>query len=72
MSQFSSVRHILGSAAQPFALFRRFSQDERGATAIEYGMICVFLGLAIVTGMQTFGSVLMEALPKTVQFPKWE
>ncbi|WP_370644723.1 hypothetical protein [Methylorubrum sp. B1-46] len=35
-------------------------------------MICVFVGLAIVTGMQTFGSVLMEALPKTVQFPKWE
>ena len=72
MFLFSSVRHIVGSVAQPRALFQRFSRDESGATAIEYAMICVVLGLAIIAGMQTFGSVLMEALPKTVQFPKWE
>lgn len=34
----------------------RFLADERGATAIEYGLICSLIFLVIVTAMTTFGN----------------
>ena len=34
----------------------RFVRDERGATAIEYGMICALIFLAIITGLTAFGT----------------
>ncbi|WP_096485581.1 Flp family type IVb pilin [Methylorubrum populi] len=48
---------------------RRFSRHNDGATTIEYGLICVFIGLAVLAGMQVFGSTLMQAYPKIVSFP---
>jgi pilus assembly protein Flp/PilA len=33
-------------------LIRRFGRDESGATAIEYGLICSLIFLAIVSGVQ--------------------
>ena len=34
-------------------MFRRFIDDETGATAIEYGLIASFLGVAIVASLVT-------------------
>jgi pilus assembly protein Flp/PilA len=36
--------------------FRRFSQDERGATAIEYAMIAAGLSIAIVAAAMALGT----------------
>lgn len=34
---------------------RAFLVDERGATAIEYGLICAMIFLVVVTGVSTLG-----------------
>jgi pilus assembly protein Flp/PilA len=34
----------------------RFLADARGATAIEYGLICSLIFLVIITAVTTFGS----------------
>ena len=34
----------------------RFLRDERGATAIEYGLICALIFLAIISGVSVFGT----------------
>ena len=34
---------------------KRFLQDESGATAIEYGLICALIVLACVAGMTVLG-----------------
>jgi Flp pilus assembly pilin Flp len=39
-----------------------FLRCERGATAIEYGMICCFVFLAIVTAVQTLGATIFNDL----------
>lgn len=33
----------------------RFVRDERGATAIEYGLICALIFVAIIAGVTAFG-----------------
>jgi pilus assembly protein Flp/PilA len=33
-------------------MLKKFLRDERGATAIEYGLIVAIIGLGIVTSMQ--------------------
>ncbi|MEI9903692.1 MAG: Flp family type IVb pilin [Asticcacaulis sp.] len=35
-------------------MFKRFIQDESGATAIEYGLIVTFLFIAIVTAIHYY------------------
>jgi len=39
-------------------LVKRFSKDESGATAIEYGLIAAGIGVAIVTTVGGVGSQL--------------
>ena len=39
-------------------MFRRFMQDDSGATAIEYGLIIAVLSLAIVTGVSRYATQL--------------
>lgn len=39
-------------------LFSRFLKDERGATAIEYGLIAAGIALAIITVVNGLGSTL--------------
>lgn len=34
----------------------RFLRDERGATAVEYGLICALVFLVIITSVTTFGN----------------
>ncbi len=42
------------------ANIRRFAGDERGATAIEYGLIAAFIFLAIVGVLATLGPTLRD------------
>jgi pilus assembly protein Flp/PilA len=38
--------------------FRKLLRDEAGATAIEYGLLAAFVGVALVTAMQGLGNSL--------------
>jgi pilus assembly protein Flp/PilA len=40
------------------SLLKRFHRHERGATAVEYAMLVVFIALAIAVGAQTLGTDL--------------
>jgi Flp pilus assembly pilin Flp len=42
--------------------FRRVLADAPGATAIEYGLICAFIGLAILMALNTTGQALVAQL----------
>lgn len=37
----------------------RFLEDENGATAIEYGLICAGIGLAILAALNITGEALL-------------
>lgn len=37
------------------SILNRFSRDQSGATAIEYGLIAAFVAVAIITGVQAVG-----------------
>ncbi len=39
-------------------VFQRFLRDERGATAIEYGLIASGIAVAIIVAVQSLGSNL--------------
>ncbi|GAC1406623.1 MAG: Flp family type IVb pilin [Novosphingobium sp.] len=39
-------------------LFQNLLRDEAGATAIEYGLLAAFVGVALVTAMQSLGNSL--------------
>ena len=41
-------------------LIKRFHRHERGATAVEYAMLVVFIALAIAVGAQTLGTNLSD------------
>ena len=45
---------------EPFmtTLIRRFLQDDKGATAIEYGLIAAGISVAIILAVQTLGTNL--------------
>jgi pilus assembly protein Flp/PilA len=47
-----------GSSAM--AALRRFMKDERGATAIEYGLIASLIALAIVAGVGALADSLEQ------------
>ena len=37
-------------------ILKRFRDDERGATAIEYGLIAAFISMAMTAGAQVLGT----------------
>ena len=39
-------------------LINRFRTDERGASAVEYAMLVVFIALVLAAGAQSFGTGL--------------
>jgi pilus assembly protein Flp/PilA len=47
------------------SLINRFRGDERGASAIEYAMLVVFIALVLAAGAQTFGTSLSTWFSKT-------
>jgi pilus assembly protein Flp/PilA len=42
----------------------RFSRDERGATAIEYGLIIALIAVVIITAVGTMGTKLNNGFKK--------
>ena len=40
------------------SMFRRFVQDDSGATAIEYGLIAALVSVAIIVALGTLGNNL--------------
>lgn len=40
------------------ARLQKFAADERGATAIEYGLIAGMIALVVLTGIQALGGVV--------------
>jgi pilus assembly protein Flp/PilA len=48
--------------------FQRFLRDEQGATAIEYGLICAGVAIAIIAVLQSLGVKLIESLTKLLDF----
>jgi pilus assembly protein Flp/PilA len=51
-------------------LLRRFYRDEDGATAIEYGLICAGIAVAIIAIIQSLGGNLVALLQKLLdQWP---
>jgi pilus assembly protein Flp/PilA len=49
------------SAGMP-AMLERFVADDAGATAIEYGLICALIALAILAALNTTGEALVASL----------
>jgi len=47
-------------------LLRRFCRDEDGATAVEYGLICAGIALAIIAIIQSMGGNLVALLQKLI------
>ena len=45
-------------------LFRRFAQDESGATAIEYGLIAALVAVALITALGTMKDSLNNTFTK--------
>jgi pilus assembly protein Flp/PilA len=44
--------------------FRKLRKDQRGATAIEYGLIAALIAVAAITAMQGLGEQLNTTLKK--------
>lgn len=44
------------------ALLKSFLRDERGATAIEYGLIAALIAVVIITGVTSVGSSVNSML----------
>jgi pilus assembly protein Flp/PilA len=47
----------MGESVKSLHMFRRFRSDERGATAIEYGLICAIIACALI-GIAATGGAL--------------
>jgi pilus assembly protein Flp/PilA len=45
-----------------FVTFKRLLANESGATAIEYGLICAFIAVAILTALKVVGTELIASL----------
>ncbi|CAA9522433.1 MAG: hypothetical protein AVDCRST_MAG23-322 [uncultured Sphingosinicella sp.] len=41
-------------------LFKTLGQDERGATAVEYGLICSLIVIAMVAGLNNFSDTTIN------------
>jgi pilus assembly protein Flp/PilA len=48
------------AGTEPMRRFFRTLKDDRGATAVEYGLILALVFLAMVAGVQAFASAAIE------------
>ncbi|WP_438344878.1 Flp family type IVb pilin [Methylorubrum populi] len=58
----SSLTRIPSSPAGNIVL--RFWRHESGATAIEYGLVSTFVGMAVIGAFRVYGGVLADYLPR--------
>jgi len=52
------------------AMLRRFARDERGTTAVEYGLIIVCVSLVILGGITSFGNEMQTRFIEIADFLK--
>nr|WP_256371259.1 Flp family type IVb pilin [Methylorubrum sp. Q1] len=50
----------------------RFARHESGATAIEYGLVSTFIGMAVIGAFRAYGTVLADFLAAVVERIKFE
>lgn len=48
-------------------LFKKFRKDEKGATAIEYGLIAALISVIIITALTTLGTSLSDNFDEVEQ-----
>ena len=65
ISQFHGI-----SKGSIMKLIRKLLRNERGATAIEYGLIAALIAVAAISAMQGLGSQLKSTFNKTSQSMK--
>ncbi len=51
-------------AGAPFAIARRFAADDRGATAVEYGLLVACLALLILGAVSAAGTNIAGTMTK--------
>ncbi len=49
-------------------IYRSFRTDQSGATAIEYGLICALIALAIIAAVGTTGEKLVAAFSSLLNY----
>ena len=52
----------VGKELTMLQIFRNFTADESGATAIEYGLIAALIAVVIITGLTAVGTSLNTML----------
>jgi pilus assembly protein Flp/PilA len=50
----------------------RFARHETGATAIEYGLVCTGVGIAVLGAFRLYGSTLVDLFPRIFELFKFE
>ena len=55
------MREIL---TKPMRVFKRFMDDETGATAIEYGLIATLVAVAAVPNLERLGNTILGIFNK--------
>ncbi|HEY8384444.1 MAG TPA: Flp family type IVb pilin [Microvirga sp.] len=48
------------------AIFKRFAQDESGATAIEYALIAALMATALIAAMEVLGDGITDGFTSVV------
>ena len=61
------MQALTRKVAQVAACGRRFAADERGATAIEYGLITSCIGVAIILTVFQLGTTLKQVMYEKIQ-----
>jgi Flp pilus assembly pilin Flp len=69
LSYLVSLRQVVRPVGWLRDTVLRFVPHEKGATTIEYGLICVFVLLAIIAGIPLFGPALTNVLSTMASLP---
>ncbi len=49
------------------SVFRRFTRDKSGATAVEYSLVVAIVAVSAIAGMDAFGASLIDMLDHIAQ-----
>ena len=56
---------IIESKSSKTSLFRRFIKDEKGATAVEYGLLVGLIAVVILATVTTLGTAISQKFDET-------
>ncbi|WP_286134046.1 Flp family type IVb pilin [Methylobacterium sp. Leaf123] len=72
MSLLSPFAPVSKAAAPLCRSLVRFARHESGATAIEYGLVSTFIGMAVIGAFRAYGLALADFFPKVFELFKFE